>query len=51
MTEKKYDYAVTVLTPAYNRGVLLKRLYTSLMKQTNKNFQWLVIDDELIANR
>ncbi len=45
MTAKKYDYAVTVLTPAYNRGVLLRRLYTSLMKQTNKNFQWLIIDD------
>lgn len=45
MTATKYDYAVTVLTPAYNRGVLLKQLYTSLTKQTNKNFQWLIIDD------
>lgn len=45
MAETKYDYAVTVLTPAYNRGILLKKLYISLMKQTNKNFQWLIIDD------
>lgn len=45
MTEKRYDYAVTVLTPAYNRGPLLKVLYDSLQKQTVKDFQWLIIDD------
>ncbi len=38
-------YAVTVLTPTFNRLYTLPRLYDSLCKQTNKNFQWLVIDD------
>ena len=36
---------VTVLTPSYNRGSLLDKLYTSLEKQTNKQFEWLIVDD------
>lgn len=36
---------VTVLTPTYNRGELLKVLYNSLCKQTNKKFEWLIVDD------
>lgn len=36
---------LTILTPTYNRGNLLKTLYRSLCKQENKDFQWLVIDD------
>lgn len=36
---------ITVATPTYNRAVLLPRLYKSLCKQTNKNFEWLVVDD------
>lgn len=36
---------VTVLTPTYNRADKLKALYDSLMKQTSKDFKWLVIDD------
>lgn len=36
---------VTILTPTYNRGYTLKKLYNSLINQTNKNFIWLVIDD------
>lgn len=36
---------VTVLTPAYNRAYIINRLYESLVKQTNKEFEWLVVDD------
>lgn len=36
---------ITVFTPTYNRANLLKNLYDSLVKQNNKNFEWLIIDD------
>lgn len=36
---------VTVLTATYNRKELLRRLYDSLLKQTDMNFEWVVIDD------
>ena len=37
--------SITIITPAYNRANLLPRLYESLLRQTNKDFEWLVIDD------
>ena len=36
---------VTVFTPTYNRVELLKRLYKSLIKQTNYCFEWVICDD------
>lgn len=36
---------ITVLTPSYNRGKDLKRLYHSLLTQTNLNFEWFIVDD------
>jgi glycosyltransferase involved in cell wall biosynthesis len=36
---------ITILTPAYNRGATLPRLYDSLCQQTELNFEWIVIDD------
>jgi glycosyltransferase involved in cell wall biosynthesis len=36
---------ITIFTPTYNRKDLLKRLYQSLLQQTQKNFEWLVVDD------
>lgn len=36
---------ITVFTPTYNRAKLLPRLYESLKTQTNKNFEWLIVDD------
>ena len=36
---------LTVFTPSYNREELLKRLYESLQRQTDKRFIWMVIDD------
>lgn len=36
---------LTILTPTFNRGFIIKKLYFSLLNQTNKNFEWIVIDD------
>lgn len=36
---------LTILTPTYNRESTLIRLYDSLIKQTNPNFEWMIIDD------
>ena len=36
---------LTIFTPSYNREELLKRLYGSLQRQTDKRFIWMVIDD------
>lgn len=36
---------LSIITPTFNRGKLLERLYLSLESQTNKNFDWIVVDD------
>jgi len=36
---------ITVFTPTYNRAYTLPQLYNSLVRQTNQNFIWLIIDD------
>lgn len=36
---------VTVFTPAYNRSHTLPRVYKSLLKQTNQDFEWIIVDD------
>lgn len=36
---------ITILTPTCNREKYLNKAYNSLLKQTEKNFEWLVIDD------
>ena len=36
---------ITIFTPTYNRKDLIERLYQSLLSQTQKNFEWLVVDD------
>ena len=36
---------LTIITPTYNREELLPRLYESLLKQTEQDFQWMIIDD------
>lgn len=40
--EKK---TLTIFTPAYNRAHTLVRTYGSLLRQTSKDFEWLIIDD------
>lgn len=42
---KNNDTFITIFTPTYNRAYTLTRLYNSLLKQENKNFEWLIIDD------
>lgn len=36
---------LTIFTPTYNRAGFLKRIYESLRRQKNKDFEWLVVDD------
>lgn len=36
---------ITVLTPTYNRMNTLPRLFDSLCAQSNRAFEWLVVDD------
>lgn len=36
---------VSVITPTYNRGYCIGNLYQSLCGQSNKNFEWVVVDD------
>ncbi|GIJ93925.1 glycosyltransferase family 2 protein [Capnocytophaga stomatis] len=35
----------TIFTPTYNRANTLPRLYESILRQTNKNLEWLIVDD------
>ncbi len=44
------EYKLTILTPTYNRGVVLKRLYESLLKQTYRSFEWVIINDGATDN-
>lgn len=36
---------ITVFTPTYNRAYTLPALYESLQRQTDTDFEWLVVDD------
>lgn len=36
---------ITVFTPVYNRAYIINQLYQSLLRQTNFNFEWLIVDD------
>ena len=36
---------ITIFTPAYNRKNTLPRLYESLKRQSDKDFEWLIVDD------
>lgn len=36
---------LTIITPAYNRAGLLKDCFHSLQQQTDRDFQWIVVDD------
>lgn len=41
----KYPYSMTVFTPIYNRKHTIHRVFDGLMKQTCKDFEWLIVDD------
>ncbi|GEN46667.1 glycosyltransferase family 2 protein [Alkalibacillus haloalkaliphilus] len=36
---------VTICTPTFNRAYTLPRLYNSLLDQSDKRFEWIIIDD------
>ncbi|MFB9325049.1 glycosyltransferase family A protein [Paenibacillus aurantiacus] len=36
---------LTVFTPTYNRAYILHQCYESLLRQTSRDFVWLIIDD------
>lgn len=40
-----FEYTFTVFTPTYNRADTLHRVYESLLDQSNRDFEWLIIDD------
>lgn len=41
---------LTIFTPTYNRATTLPRLFKSLVRQTDKRFEWLIIDDGSVDN-
>ena len=38
-------YTFTVFTPTYNRAHTLHRVHDSLVVQTDRDFEWLIVDD------
>lgn len=36
---------LTIFTPTFNRAHLLSRLFDSLVNQTDKDFEWIIVDD------
>lgn len=36
---------ISVFTPTYNRAKSLEKLYQSLLNQTYKNFEWIIVND------
>ena len=36
---------LSIVTPTYNRAELLKNCFASLLAQTDKNFEWIIVDD------
>ncbi|MCR5736896.1 MAG: glycosyltransferase family 2 protein [Eubacterium sp.] len=41
----KEEKKLSIITPTFNRGELLKKCYESLRAQTSLNFEWIIIDD------
>lgn len=41
---------ITIFTPTYNRAYIIHKLYYSLINQTTKDFEWLIVDDGSVDN-
>ena len=41
-----FDYKFTVFTPVYNRSETIHRVFESLEKQTFKDFELIIINDD-----
>lgn len=39
---------LTIFTPTYNRAYVLLNLYESLKRQSRKDFEWVIIDDDSV---
>ncbi|MBW4512540.1 MAG: glycosyltransferase family 2 protein [Scytonematopsis contorta HA4267-MV1] len=44
-SNQSFEYKFTVFTATYNRAHTLHRVYNSLMTQTFRDFEWLIVDD------
>ena len=42
---KDDEILLTVFTPTYNRQTELSKLYSTLCKQTDMRFEWIIVDD------
>lgn len=45
MSNLKHKPTLTIFTPAYNRAYTLHLCYESMLRQNNKDFEWLIVDD------
>ena len=43
-------YMITVFTSTYNRANTISRVFNSLMNQTYRDFEWIIVDDGSIDN-
>ena len=50
MEEKKYKYRFTLFTPCYNSAPFIERIKMSVEKQTFRNFEWIVVNDNSSDN-
>ena len=41
---------LSIITPTYNNGEQLRRLYVSISEQSYPNIHWIIIDDGSIDN-
>ena len=41
----KDDFLLSIVTPTFNRAILLKNCFHSLQRQTNRSFEWVIVDD------
>ena len=40
----KSNNLITIVTPSYNRGYIIRKLYNSLVQQ-ERLFEWIIVDD------
>lgn len=50
MEEKKYKYRFTLFTPCYNSAPFIERIKMSVEKQTFRDFEWIVVNDNSSDN-
>lgn len=50
MEKKKYKYRFTLFTPCYNSAPFIDRIKASVEKQTFRDFEWIVVNDNSSDN-